>query len=48
MDVSIISINYNNSQLTIDFVKSFLDKTSESIEFEIIIVDNASKDEDYS
>ncbi len=48
MDVSIISINYNNSQLTLDFVKSIIQHTPPSITYEIIIVDNCSKIEDYS
>lgn len=47
MDVSIISINYNNSQLTLDFVKSIIEHTPKNISFEIIVVDNCSKIEDY-
>ncbi len=48
MDVSIISINYNNSQLTLDFVKSIIKHTSAPISYEIIIVDNCSKLEDFN
>jgi len=48
MDVSIISINYNNSKLTVDFVQSVIKHTPSSITYEIIIVDNCSKIEDYN
>jgi len=48
MDVSIISINYNNSQLTLDFVRSVIKHTPSSITYEIIIIDNCSKIEDYN
>ena len=48
MDISIISINYNNSQLTLDFVRSVIDKTSSVLSYEIIIVDNNSEIEDYN
>ena len=48
MDVSIISINYNNSQLTLDFVQSIIKHTHTSISYEIIVVDNCSKIEDYT
>jgi GT2 family glycosyltransferase len=47
MDISIISINYNNSNLTLDFVESVVQQTPSSILYEIIIVDNCSKIEDY-
>jgi len=48
MDISIISINYNNSQLTLDFVQSIIKHTSTSISYEIIIVDNCSEIEDFN
>ncbi|MCB0473591.1 MAG: glycosyltransferase family 2 protein [Flavobacteriaceae bacterium] len=47
MDISIISINYNNSALTQDFVKSVIACTDPSISYEIIIVDNCSATADY-
>ncbi len=47
MDVSVITINYNNSDLTIDFVNSVLATTSNSLAYEIIVVDNCSKPDDY-
>ena len=48
MDISIISINYNNSNLTLDFVRSIIEHTPTSISYEIIIVDNCSIIEDYT
>ena len=43
MDVSIIIINYNTFDLTLNCVKSIHDHT-ESLEYEVIVVDNDSKD----
>lgn len=43
MDVSIIIVNYQSSNLVIDCVNSIFQKTKE-ISYEIIIVDNASND----
>ena len=45
MDVSIIIVNYNSIDLTIDCVNSIFQQT-EDVKFEIIIVDNASKDKE--
>lgn len=47
IDISIISINYNNSQLTLDFIKSVTLYSSKNYIIEFIIVDNCSIDEDY-
>ena len=47
MEVSIITINYNSSDYTINLVKSILTKVSPQTNYEIIITDNASKDDDY-
>lgn len=44
MDVSIILVNYNTKELTINSIKSILEKTKE-IEYEIIVVDNNSQDD---
>lgn len=44
MDVSIIIINYNTVDLTIQCVHSIYEKTC-GVDFEIIIVDNASSDD---
>jgi GT2 family glycosyltransferase len=43
MDVSIIIVNYNSGDLTINCLKSVFEKTKD-IDFEIIIVDNDSQD----
>ena len=43
MDVSIIIVNYNTLGLTSDCIESIVDKTS-GLEYEIILVDNASTD----
>ena len=47
INVSIILLNYNNAALTVDCINSIFEKTPKSITFEIIIVDNASRYEDY-
>lgn len=43
MDVSVIIVNYNTLKLTDDCINSVLQLTSD-VEFEIILVDNASSD----
>lgn len=43
MDVSIILVSYNTEELTKECIKSIYDKT-EDVNFNIIVVDNASKD----
>lgn len=48
MDISIIAINYNSSHFTSGFVRSIIQYTPPNISFEIIIVDNCSKIEDYN
>ena len=47
MDVSIITINYNSSIFTLKLVNSILEKVDPEIRYEIIIIDNASNNEDY-
>ncbi len=47
-DLGIIIINYNNSDLTINCVRSIIDHTDPKINYRIILVDNASSFEDYS
>ncbi len=44
MDVSIIFVNYNTCKLTLDAISSVY-KYTKKIDFEIIVVDNASKDD---
>lgn len=43
MDVSVIIVNYNTRQMTVDCIESVKAKT-EGIKYEIILVDNASTD----
>lgn len=45
IDVSFITINYNSSALTIELIDSIRKFTN--LDYEIIIVDNASKEEEY-
>jgi len=44
--IAVILINYNSAKYTIDCIKSIWDKTSTSLDYEIIIVDNKSELED--
>lgn len=46
-DIAIILINYNSSEHSINCIRSIIDKTSKSINYQIIITDNCSKNEDY-
>ena len=46
-DISVIIINYNTASYTISCVESVLKLTDSKIDFEIIVVDNNSKIEDY-
>ena len=43
--ISVIYVNYNSSQLTIDSIRS-LETHCKDVSFEVIIVDNASKVEE--
>lgn len=47
-DVSIITINYNQSELTRNFVDSLIQFTPSEITYEIIVIDNCSEIEDYN
>ncbi|MFD2592242.1 glycosyltransferase [Aquimarina hainanensis] len=47
-DISIIIINYNSSSYTIQCIQSIIEKTSPSINYDIIVIDNASHYDDYS
>jgi GT2 family glycosyltransferase len=47
-DVSVIIINYNSSAYTLDCINSVLEKTNPSISVEIIVVDNNSKQEEFT
>lgn len=48
MNISIISVNYNSSQHTLNMVESIHRMSTSDISYEIIIVDNASQWEDYT
>ncbi len=45
--VAVILINYNSSQYTLDCVKSIFEKTSDAVNYQIIIVDNNSVREEF-
>jgi GT2 family glycosyltransferase len=47
-DISVILINYNSSKYTIPCVESILKLTDSIINYDVIIVDNNSKIEDYN
>lgn len=48
MDVSIVTINYNSSDFTLECIKSILERTDgNNLKYEIIIVDNGSQKSDY-
>lgn len=46
-EIAVILINYNSSQLSINCIKSIYEKTSNKIDFQVIITDNCSEIEDF-
>lgn len=48
IDISFITINYNSSHHTIALIQSILHHTSIDLNYEIIVVDNASEPDDYA
>ncbi|MDD5052460.1 MAG: glycosyltransferase family 2 protein [Sulfuricurvum sp.] len=48
INVSFITINYNSAHHTIALIQSIIDFTSSNISYEIIVIDNASNDEDFT
>ena len=46
-DIAIIIINYNSSEFTIKCVESILKHTAAELSYQIVIVDNASQNEDF-
>lgn len=46
-DIAVILINYNTSKYTLECIQKVVDKTSEEISYEIIVVDNNSEIADY-
>lgn len=47
LDVSCVYVNYNSSSLTIDGITSMMEMTGTSVAYEIVVVDNASRYEDF-
>lgn len=47
-DVAVILINYNTSQFTLDCVKSLQALTSTSLKYQIIVIDNNSRPEEFT
>lgn len=47
-DVAIILINYNTANYTLDCIKTIEDKTSNSLSYQVIVIDNNSELDDYS
>ncbi|QJP33148.1 glycosyltransferase family 2 protein [Nonlabens sp. Ci31] len=47
LDVNCIYVNYNSATFTIAAISSLLEKTSDTVVYEIIVVDNGSAYEDY-
>lgn len=47
LDVSCIYINYNSASFTIDAIKSLVEQTKETVNYEIVVVDNGSVYADY-
>jgi GT2 family glycosyltransferase len=47
VDVSVVTINYNSTDYTIKMLNSLFEKTDKKLSYEVVVVDNASKDEEY-
>ncbi len=45
--VAVILINYNSARYTLECLESVIEKTSGDLEFELVVVDNNSKEKDY-
>ena len=46
-DVAVLLINYNSSEHTINCIRSIIEKTTNNLNYQIIITDNCSEKEDY-
>jgi len=46
-DVSVITINYNSSQHTLNCVQTVLESVSTQLKIQVIVVDNNSSEEDF-
>ncbi len=47
MDVAVIIVNYNSSKYTLECINTVIEKTSEGISYQIIVVDNNSTASEY-
>lgn len=47
-DISIVIINYNTAKYTLECINSVIQFTDKSLSYEIVVVDNNSKPEDYT
>ncbi|MEP0479951.1 MAG: glycosyltransferase, partial [Nonlabens sp.] len=47
LDISCVYVNYNSASYTSSAIKSLLEKTTNSVTYEIVVVDNGSRYEDY-
>ncbi len=47
VEISAILVNYNSSSYTLDCIESMVEKTNPLLDFEIIVVDNASREEEF-
>jgi len=47
-DIAVIIINYNTSKFTLECIASVVEKTKTGISYQIVVVDNNSKREDYN
>ncbi|QQS50465.1 MAG: glycosyltransferase family 2 protein [Bacteroidota bacterium] len=48
IDVSIITLNYNSTAYTLQCIKSIEEKTAEQVNFEVVVVDNQSDEDNYA
>lgn len=46
-DIAAIIINYNSSDFTINCINSIIEKTEKNLNYQIIVIDNASEKEDF-
>lgn len=46
-DIAAIIINYNSSDFTINCINSIIEKTGKSLNYQIIVIDNASERDDF-
>lgn len=46
--VAVILINYNSSNFTVNAINSIIEKTSNTLNYQIVVIDNASHFEDYT